>query len=169
MAGFIPGRNGRDAPELDLAEHKSWQNYLATTLRMNTVLNRQLLDSHQLSLADVQLLDLLDRAVSGGIQMGALAHALTSLPSRLTRQIRRLELQELVLRTANPHDRRCVVVTITAMGRVLLEQAMMTYSNAVRTQFLGQLTRPQIAAMATACGQIGDALKRTGRSGAVGG
>ena len=57
MAGFIPGRSARGASELDLAEQKSWQHYLASVLSMNTVLNRQLLDAHRLSLADVQLLE----------------------------------------------------------------------------------------------------------------
>lgn len=166
MAGFIPGRTGRDTPGLDLAEHKSWQNYVATVLRMTTVLNRQLLDAHQLSLADVQLLEVLDNSAAGSVQMGDLSAALALLPSRLTRQIKRLEDRGLVLRAVSPHDRRCVVATITAMGRTLVGQAMITYANGVRTHFLGPLTRPQVAAMATACRQIGDALKRSGRSGA---
>jgi len=165
MAGFIPGRTARTVPELDLAEHKSWQNYLATVLRMSTLLNRELTDAHQLSLADVQLLDLLDHAPVGSVQMGELAEALAALPSRLTRQIKRLEERGLVLREVSPHDRRCVVAAITDVGRTLLEQAMITYANAVRTHFLGQLTRPQMTAMATSCRQIGEALKWTGGTG----
>jgi len=165
MAGFIPGRPGRDAPGLDIAEHKSWQNYVATVLRMTTVLNRQLLVTHQLSLADVQLLEVLDNSAAGSVQMGDLSTALALLPSRLTRQIKRLEVRGLVLRAVSPHDRRCVVATITAMGRTLVGQAMITYAGAVRTHFLGPLTRPQIAAMAGACRQIGDALKGSGGAG----
>lgn len=164
MAGFIPGRTARGAAELDLAEHKSWQHYLATVLRMTTVLNRQLLDAHQLSLADVQLLDLLDSSPGGSVQMGNLADALRLLPSRLTRQIKRLEDRGLVRRETSPHDRRCVVATITDMGRTLVEQALITYANEVRTHFLGQLTRPQVAAMATTCRQIGEVLRPSGRS-----
>lgn len=167
MAGLIPGRIGRGAPELDLAEHKSWQNYLATVLRMTTELNRQLTDAHQLSLADVHLLDLLDTSPAGSIAMGELAEAMASPPSRLTRQIRRLEVRGLVLRTVNPHDRRRVVATITDKGRTLVEEAMITYANEVRTHFLGPLTRPQIAAIAASCRQIGDALKRPERPGTL--
>lgn len=82
MAGFVPGRSVRGASELDLAEHKSWHNYLATVLRMSTLLNRELTDSHELSLADVRLLDLLEHAPARSVQMGDLADALAALPSR---------------------------------------------------------------------------------------
>ncbi|WP_067974347.1 MarR family winged helix-turn-helix transcriptional regulator [Mycolicibacter icosiumassiliensis] len=161
MACFLPGRTG--VPKLDLAEHKSWQHYLATVLHMTTLLNRELLDAHQLSLADLQLLDLLDTSPAGSVQMGELPEALDSLPSRLTRQIKKLEERGLVQRTLDPHDRRRVMATITATGKTLLEQTLITYTNAVRTHFLGPLTRPQIAAMATTCRQIGDGLKGPGR------
>ncbi|WP_067975231.1 MarR family winged helix-turn-helix transcriptional regulator [Mycolicibacter icosiumassiliensis] len=158
MDGFISGPIDGAATELSLAEQKSWQNYLAAVLHMNTTLNRQLTTAHQLSLADVQLLDLLANAPSGSIQMGQLAIALMSLPSRLTRQVRRLESDGLVERTTSPHDRRRVLATITGTGRTLMEEAMVTYANEVRTHFLGPLTRPQVAAVATTCRQIRDSL-----------
>lgn len=160
MDGFISGSINGAAMELSLAEQKSWQNYLAAVLHMNTTLNRELSTTHQLSLADVQLLDLLANAPDGSIQMGELAIALMALPSRLTRQVRRLVGQGLVQRTASPRDRRRVLATITEAGRTLMDEATITYANEVRTHFLGPLTRPQIAAMATSCRQIGDGLKR---------
>lgn len=96
--------------------------------------------------------------------MGELAEALAALPSRLTRQIKRLEDRGLVRREVSLHDRRCIKVTVTDTGRTLVEQAMITYASAVRTHFLGLLSRPQVAAMAVACGQIGVALKCPGQS-----
>ena len=163
MDGFISGPIDGAATELSLAEQKSWQNYLAAVLHMNAALNRQLSTTHQLSLADVQLLDLLGNAPSGSIPMGELAIALMSLPSRLTRQVRRLEGEGLVERTVSPHDRRRVLAVITETGRTLMDEAMITYANEVRTHFLGPLTRPQITAVATTCRQIGDGLKRLHR------
>ncbi|PQM49846.1 MarR family transcriptional regulator [Mycolicibacter virginiensis] len=159
MDGFISGPIDGAATELSLAEQKSWQNYLAAVLHMNTALNRQLSSTHQLSLADVQLLDLLTKAPTGSIQMGELAIALMSLPSRLTRQVRRLESNGLVERTTSPQDRRRVLAAITETGRTLMEDAMITYANEVRTHFLGPLTRPQVSAVATTCRQISEALK----------
>lgn len=159
MASLVPGRIVGSTSELDLAEQKSWQNYLAAALRMNDALNRKLNDAHGLSLSDVQLLALLD-GCPDGLQMGDLAEALPSSPSRLTRQVRRLENQELVLRTVSPHDRRRVMASITGTGRDLVQEAMDTYEGEVRAHFFGPLTRPQIAAVATSCRQIGEGLKR---------
>ena len=155
---MIPGRAGRSADELDSAEQKSWQNYLVTVLRMTTVLNRELHDVHQLSLDDVRLLNLLEVSATGSIPMAKLTEALAAPPSRLTRQIRRLDERGLVLRDVSPQDRRRVLVTITAAGRTVVQQAMITYANAVRTHFLGPLTRAHMTAVAATCSQISNAL-----------
>ena len=163
MSRFSPGQINGGGPELDLAQQKSWQNYLTTVLRMSTLLNRKLTDAHGVSLDDVRLLSLLDSAPDGSVQMGELVDALPSLPSRLTRQVRRLEVIELVQRTTSPQDRRRVIATITEAGRALVAEAMTTYANEVQTHFLGPLTRPQIAAIGTTCRQIGDALKTAQR------
>ncbi len=163
MAGFLPGRIAGGVPDLDGAEHKSWQNYLATVLRMAALLNRELLDAHRLSLADVQLLDLLANSQGGSVPLAELAEALAAPPSRLTRHIRRLEERDLVTRTVDPHDRRRVVAAITGPGKTLVEEALLAYANAVRIHFLGQLTRPQITTMATTCRHISDGLKHSGR------
>jgi DNA-binding MarR family transcriptional regulator len=96
--------------------------------------------------------------------MGDLASALPALPSRLTRQIRRLETQELVERGASPEDRRGVLATITDKGRNLGEHAMVTYAHDVRTDFLGPLPRPQIGAMEDTCQRINAPLKRAERA-----
>ncbi|KLO27666.1 hypothetical protein ABW16_15560 [Mycolicibacter heraklionensis] len=163
MVRFYPDQNNGGAVELDLAQQKSWHNYLTTVLRMMTALNRKLTEAHQLSLDDVRLLNLLDSATDGSVQMGELVEALPSLPSRLTRQVRRLEDGGLVQRATSPNDRRRVITTITPAGRTVVGQAMITYSNEVQAHFLNPLTRPQVTAMATTCRQIGDALKLSER------
>jgi DNA-binding MarR family transcriptional regulator len=160
MKGLIGGRTASDMPGLDIAEQKSWQNFLAAALRLYAVLNRRLVETHQLSLADVRLLHKLSNAPEGSARMGDLAAALPSLPSRLTRQIRRLEEQELVRREASPEDRRGVVATITDKGRELAEQAMVTYGQDVRTHFVGPLSRPQVGAVEEMCRRMNGALKQ---------
>jgi DNA-binding MarR family transcriptional regulator len=91
--------------------------------------------------------------------MGDLADELMSLPSRVTRQIHRLETQRLVRRCSSPEDGRGVLATITADGRELLRVAMSTYGDGVRAHFLSRLSRPQTAAMGENCRRIGAALK----------
>jgi DNA-binding MarR family transcriptional regulator len=161
MAARIAGRTAGQMPGLDIAEQKSWQNYLDSTLRLYATLNRQLTEAHQLSLFDVRVLDMLDNAPTGSARMGDLAEALASLPSRLTRQVRRLEGQGLVRREASRDDGRGVVAAITDDGRTAARQAMVTYAHGVRTHFLAQLSRSQIAAMGENCRRISAVLKRT--------
>jgi DNA-binding MarR family transcriptional regulator len=159
MEGIIAGRTASDMPGLDIAEQRSWQNFLDSALRLYATLNRSLVDAHQLTLNDVRLLDILEKSASGSARMGDLADGLMSLPSRVTRQIRRLELQGLVQRGASPDDGRGVLATITDEGRVAVRKAMLTYGEGVRAHFLGRLSRPQIAAMGENCRRISVALK----------
>ena len=116
MEGMIAGRTASEMPGLDIAEQRSWQNFLDSALRMYATLNRSLVDAHHLTLNDVRLLDMLDKSATGSARMGDLADGLMSLPSRVTRQIRRLELQGLVRRGASPDDGRGVLASITEKG-----------------------------------------------------
>jgi len=146
-------------PGLDIAEQRSWQNFLDSALRLYATLNRSLVDEHHLTLNDVRLLDILEKSPAGAARMGDLADGLMSLPSRVTRQIRRLEMQGLVSRGASPDDGRGVLATITNEGRALVSVAMVTYGDGVRTHFLGRLSRPQIAAMGENCRRISVGLR----------
>jgi DNA-binding MarR family transcriptional regulator len=161
MSGMIAGRTAGELPGLDIAEERSWQNYLDSALRMYATLNRSLVEAHHLTLNDVRLLDMLDKSATGSARMGDLAERLMSLPSRVTRQIRRLEVQNLVTRCASPDDGRGVIATITDDGRVSVRSAMVTYGDGVRAHFLGRLSRPQMAAMGESCRRISTALQQT--------
>lgn len=159
MSGMIAGRTASDMPGLDIAEERSWQNYLDSALRLYATLNRSLVDAHHLTLNDVRLLDMLEKSPTGSARMGDLAERLMSLPSRVTRQIRRLEVQNLVTRCASPDDGRGVIATITDEGREAARDAMVTYGHDVRAHFLGRLSRPQIAAMGENCRRISVGLQ----------
>ena len=159
MAALIAGRTASEMPGLDIAEQKSWQNFLDSTVRLYATLNRRLTEVHQLSLFDVRVLDLLDHAPTGCARMGDLAEALASLPSRLTRQVRRLEAQGLVRREASPDDRRGVVAAITDDGRAVAQEAMTTYAKGIRAHFLSPLSRSQVVAVGENCRRISAALR----------
>ncbi len=167
MEGTIAGRTASDMPGLDIAEQRSWQNFLDSALRLYATLNRSLVEEHHLTLNDVRLLDVLDKSTTGSARMGDLADELMSLPSRVTRQIRRLEAQGMVRRGASPDDGRGVLATITDDGRSAVRKAMETYGQGVRDHFLGRLSRPQIAAMGENCRRISTGLK-TGPSARLG-
>lgn len=159
MEGIIAGRTASAMPGLDIAEQRSWQNFLDSALRLYATLNKALVEEHHLTLNDVRLLDVLDRSATGSARMGDLADDLMSLPSRVTRQIHRLEAQNLVRRCSSPDDGRGVLAFVTDDGRARLHEAMATYGRGVRTHFLGKLSRAQVAAMGENCRRIGVALK----------
>jgi DNA-binding MarR family transcriptional regulator len=131
-------------------------------------LNKTLGEAHGLTLNDVRLLDILDKSPTGSERMGDLADGLMSLPSRVTRQIRRLEVQGLVRRGASPDDGRGVLAIITDDGRTLVRKAMITYSEGVRVHFLGRLSRPQVAAMGENCRRVSASLRTAPRPAKVG-
>ena len=155
-------------PGFDVAEQLSWENFLDAALRLYGSLNRTLSESHKLTLLDVRLLAILDRSETGSTRMGDVAEQLLSLPSRVTRQIRRLEDAGLVQREASPEDGRGVLASITDEGRDVLDAAMVTYAEAVRQRFLTPLTRPQTAAMGENCRRLSAAVKDSGASGRIG-
>lgn len=168
MGGTIAGRTASAMPGLDIAEQRAWENFLDAALRIYGSLNRTLSESHKLTLVDVRLLDILDKSETGSTRMGDLAEQLLSLPSRVTRQIRRLEEAGLVRREASPEDGRGVLASITEQGREAVSGAMVTYSEAVRQRFLGPLTRPQMSAMGENCRRLSAAAKSSGSSGKIG-
>lgn len=168
MGGTIGGRPGIAMPGLDIAEQRAWENFLDAALRIYGSLNRTLSEGHKLTLVDVRLLDILDRSENGSTRMGDLAEQLLSLPSRVTRQIRRLETAGLVQRVASPDDGRGVLASITEQGRDVVAAAMVTYSEAVRQRFLAPLTRPQISAMGENCRRLSVAVKAGGATGRIG-
>ena len=145
-------------PGLDVAEERSWQNFLDAALRLYGTLNRKLSEQAKLTLVDVRLLEILDKSDSGSARMGDLAEKLLSLPSRVTRQIRRLEESGLVQREASPEDGRGVLASITEAGRAVVAEAMRTYAEGIRQNFIRPLNRPQISAMGENCRRISTAL-----------
>lgn len=167
MGGTVTGRAASAMPGLDVAEQRAWESFLDAALRVSGSLNRDLSEAHQLSLLDVRLLDILRGTETGSARMGDLAEQLVSLPSRVTRQIRRLEQAGLVRREASPEDGRGVLAAITDEGRAVLTAAIVTYAEAVRRRFLRPLTRPQVTAMGENCWRISAALKSPSQDGRV--
>lgn len=165
MGGFIAGRSASAMPGLDIAEQRAWENFLDAALRIHGSLNRTLAEQHKLTLVDVRLLEILCTSETGSARMGDLAEQLLSLPSRVTRQIRRLEEAGLVSREASPEDGRGVLASITDRGRAIVTEAIVSYAEGVRQRFLGPLTRSQMSAVGENCRRISVALKANSPNG----
>jgi DNA-binding MarR family transcriptional regulator len=152
------GRTPSDMPGLDIGELRSWQNFLDASLRLQAKLNRDLNDAYRLTLEDVRLLHELDKSPTGSVRMGTLAETLVSSASRVSRRVDRLEARRLARRGSSDRDGRYVLAEITDEGRALLNKAMVTYGQGVRTHYLMQLSRPQTSAMAENCRRVNAGL-----------
>jgi DNA-binding MarR family transcriptional regulator len=152
-------RTASELPGLDIAQQKSWQNYLHAALRFHTAVDRRLSDAHQLSVIDVRVLDILDKSPDGAVRMGDLADALGANPHHMTKRIHRLEERDLVRRESNSEDRRCVVARITDDGRRVARHATLDYAEGVRTHLVGALSRRQLATLGEGCRRINSGLK----------
>lgn len=155
------GRTPSSMPGLDIAELKSWQNYIDAALRLQARLNQELNDRYRLTLEDVRLLHELAKSDTGAVRMGTLAQTLVSTPSRVSRRVDRLEAKKLAHRASSDRDGRYVLAEITDTGRAVLADALTTYGQAVRENYLAPLSRPQVAAMAENCRRIAAGLAPT--------
>ena len=141
----------------DELEASAWLHFESVAMALQSVVNRGLLHTHQLSLADVQLLAHLKN--HGPSQMGALAEMLMVTPSALTQQTQRLERRRLVRRHASSDDGRRVLATITKEGARVTDASLETYARLVRAHFLDELSRRQMIALGDGCRRISARLK----------
>jgi DNA-binding MarR family transcriptional regulator len=146
-------------PGLDEMEQRCWQAFLESSTRLLEMLNKRLLDAHQLTMFDFLVLDLLAKANGGSARMGDLAQELAVGPSRVTQQIRRLEAEGLVRRSRSTNDGRGVIASITREGRARVKPAVKTYAQAVRKHYLDQMSRRQMIAMGDSCRRVNHPLK----------
>lgn len=159
MNGAVSGRLTGDIPGLDRAEQRTWEQFLDASQLLYAVLSRELVEAHQLPLGDLRLLIMLGRSPTGALRMGELADSLLVLPSRVTRQVRRLETHGLVARIPSAEDGRAVLAGITDRGREALAGAMVTYGQSIRGYFLRELSRPQRVALGESCRRIANGLR----------
>lgn len=146
-------------PGLDDIEQQCWRQVLGSSIGLLAALNGRLMDSDDLSLVDVLLLDLLATSERGAARISALADALMLASSRVGQRVARLEARSLVARRRTRYDRRGVLVSITGDGWMRLDAAARTYAEVFRTHCLDQMSGPQLIALGESCGRINTSLK----------
>jgi DNA-binding MarR family transcriptional regulator len=93
-----------------------------------------------LSINDFEVLLRLDRVPSPGLRLGDLNPAVRLTQPSLSRMIARLEQHGLLARTADPNDRRGVLVRLTPAGREMLHTAIPVHTQTIREVLLDRLT-----------------------------
>jgi len=115
--------------------------------RLLAQLNQDLETRHGLSLSEYRILVLLTEAPTGALRMSELADGALSSRSRLTHQVRRMEVAGMVLRSNCPEDGRGVLASVTAEGRRRLAEAAPTHVESVRRDFVDLLDAAQLKAV----------------------
>ncbi len=82
-----------------------------------------LLRPHGLTFARYEALVLLTFSSRGSLPLGKMGERLQVHPTSVTSIVRRLEADELIVRSPHPEDGRTVLAAITAAGRSLVEVA----------------------------------------------
>lgn len=148
----------QETPWLTPAEMRAWRGYMDGNQRLMEVLNRELQDSHDLSLADYRILVMLSEAPDGSTRMSDLADGVLSSRSRLTHQIRRMESQGIVVRTTCAEDGRGVLAQITDEGRRRLAAAAPTHVAGVRKNLVDLLTPNELEVLADVFSKVDAAI-----------
>ncbi len=138
---------GGDPQWLDAAEMRAWRAYVDGAQRLMGVLNKDLQDGHDLTMAEYRILVMLSESADGSLRMSDLADGVLSSRSRLTHQIRRMEADGMVGRDTCVDDGRGVLAVITEEGRRRLADAAPTHVVSVRKHLVDLLTPQQLAVL----------------------
>jgi DNA-binding MarR family transcriptional regulator len=136
----------------------AWRAFLKAHTVITRVLERELIASHQLPLAEYDVLVQLHEAEGGALRMAQLADRVLLSRSGLTRLVERLERGGLVLRQACPSDARGFFAVITDLGRARLEEAAPDHLGSVSSHFTKPLQDEQLEALRVALEQLVSAV-----------
>lgn len=140
-------------------EQRSWRSWLNATLLLNAQLNHDLQQSHDLTLADYEILVHLSESPDRRIRMSDLADRVKSSRSRLSHQIDRMERAHLVERQQCDVDKRGAFAVLTDHGWDVLVAAAPDHVESVRRNLLDALSEDEFAALGASCQRIADRLQ----------
>ncbi len=121
-------------------EMRAWRAYVVAKALLDSRLNRDLQEEHQLALADYELLVRLSEAPCQQARMTTLAEQVASSKSRISHQIGRMEKAGLVRRQECPSDGRGVVAVLTGHGLQVLRSAAPAHVRGVRDNLVDLLS-----------------------------
>ena len=139
----------------------AWSALLRVHAALVPVLDRDLQAACNLPLTWYDVLLELNSAPGRRLSMGELGQVAVVSRSRVSRVIDQLEAEGLVVREANPDDRRSAYATITDAGRKRLRAAAPVYLGGIRRHFTSQMTAAESRSTAAALEKVLSALKNS--------
>ena len=143
---------------LSESEMRAWRSYVVGSLRLRQRLHRELVEAHDVSLTDYEVLVTLDLQDDNRMRMSDLATMLGSTKSRLSHQVGRMESEGLLRRVPDPEDKRGVIAQLTTAGAELLKEAAPTHVKGVRAHLITLLSPQEQEVLAVACSRVSDHL-----------
>jgi DNA-binding MarR family transcriptional regulator len=137
----IPG-----APFSD-EELAAWHGMLTLYSRVMRDLDRDLMDAHQISVREFDVLITLSNAPQRRLRMTELADHILLSPSGLSRLVDRLERMRLVRRASYEDDARGIYAVLTGDGEARLDEARATHNAVIRTRFTDHLSPDDLSTL----------------------
>ncbi|MBA4860843.1 winged helix-turn-helix transcriptional regulator [Streptomyces sp. PSKA54] len=143
---------------LNAEENRAWRAFLRTRRLLGARLNQQLLRDWGLSEPEYEILVVLSEHPDRRMTSLELRCRLLWEKSRLSHQLRRMELRCLISRAPNPDDARSAIVSLTAEGLRAIEQAAPSHVANVREHFIDFLSQEELAILTEICERVVDHL-----------
>lgn len=129
-------------------EARAWRAYVISKPLLEYRLHRELMDGHNISLVDYEVLVRLSEAPCNEMRMSQLAEETASSKSRISHQITRMEAEGLVTRRQHLGDGRGVVAALTPTGMDMLRTSAPTHVAGVREHLIDLLSEQERAVLA---------------------
>src|SRR5882757_4075625 len=139
----------------------AWRAYRVSSILLEGQLHRELVDAHDITLADYEVLVRLAERRDQRMRMSVLATEVASSKSRVSHQIARMERAGLVERDNCSSDGRGVYAGLTEAGMAKLHEAAPTHVAGVRRHMINPTTETQQATIAKVFERIGAMLGET--------
>jgi DNA-binding MarR family transcriptional regulator len=134
-------------PALSPPQLAAWKAFLKAHTVITRALERQIIETHRLPLAEYDVLVQLSEAEGRALRMSQLADRVLLSRSGLTRLVERLERDHLVKRSDCSSDARGSYAVLTDLGMQRLREAAPAHLESVKTLFVNPLTAKQLESL----------------------
>ena len=145
----MPERTKRDTAAVD-----AWGALLRVHAALVPLLDRELQAKHHLPLAWYDVLLELNYGPDRRLRMSELGERVTLSRTRVSRLVDEMTAAGMVVREANPDDRRSAYAVLTAKGRTVFRQAAPTYLDGIDEQFGTALTLAELTTIKDALEKV---------------
>ena len=143
---------------LSTEELRAWTNFLDASRLIEQILARHLIDRHNMSHSEYEILVRLDGA-GGSMRLTILAGQCVSSKSRLTHTLDRVEKRGWIIREAAVEDRRGINAVLTKSGSDALAAAAGEHADLIRVHLLQPMSDTELLVVADVMQRISRTIR----------